>query len=105
LSAIKDEQIHILVFALIAGYAYAKLKRLHPGNVMRYRMLDLAALSAISMVKNIYTVRSDVRNVASLVAFALLDWRALPTSPQIQHIREDFFFSCSGWIILSYFFM
>ncbi|KAL9643416.1 hypothetical protein ABK040_010031 [Willaertia magna] len=99
----------ILLFLCIIGYAYLKLKKVTPKNHLMFRLLDDFWFVLILGIKNFYYqifskgFRSDIGNILKLVLIIFFN-RICGGSTQ-RTLENDFFFSASGNVILSYFFM
>lgn len=119
---ISHTNFKILVFLSIVFYAYMKMKRLNATTHNYFRIIDDVRYKKekkililkiwflfILGIKNYYHnmerhgYRSDVRNIASLAFFMIFNHMCGGSS--VRTLQEDFFFSASGNVLLSYFFM
>jgi hypothetical protein len=98
-----DVNLKLIIFLLLISYSYLKLKYLNSRNHSFFRMLDDLNILFLFIFKNRYekNQRSDTWNMVSLLtSFSLNRMSGGNTK---RTLNEDFFFSCSGVLLLNYF--
>ncbi|KAG2381808.1 hypothetical protein C9374_006192 [Naegleria lovaniensis] len=99
----------ILLFLSLVGYSYFKMKNLTPSNHQLYRMIDNILFVLIIVVKNFYHnvfykgFRSDKENLLKLSLIILFNY--ICGGSTMRTLENDFFFSSSGNLLISYFFL
>lgn len=95
----------ILLFLSIVLYAYYKITRLNPRNAKYWRLMDEMWFLFISIVKLYY--RNEARSDLWLIIRLLLivGFNRMSGGNSYRTLQEDFFFSSSGNLFISYFFL
>jgi hypothetical protein len=94
----------IIVFLSVVLYSYYKVTRVNPQNLLYWRIADDLWLIWIYCIKLYYgEPRSDIWSILKLLM--IIVFNKLCGGSTHRTLQEDFFFSCSGNLFLSYFFL
>lgn len=94
-----DEGLQLSFFCSLVVYGYMKLKRLSPANALFFKLLDSLLILCIAALKNMYSNRSDARNLG-ILPWIWINWIGGSSSQRV--LDESFFFSASGNLFLAF---